>query len=229
MIKLVLVRHGQSVWNLENRFTGWTDVDLSEKGKIEAKSAGLLIKDLGIEFKLGFTSYLKRAQNTMKLIKEQLNYDFPVYEDWRLNERCYGALEGLNKQETAIKYGEEQVRLWRRSAQTRPPQLNPKDERNPRLKPEYKNVKEELPLGESLDDTVIRVVKCYEDLIKQKVKAEENALITAHGNSIRALIKHIDGLTNEQVEKLEIPTGEPIVYEFDQNFNVIKHYFLKDS
>jgi len=226
VIKLVFVRHGQSIWNLENKFTGWTNVELSKKGVEEAIVAGKMLKNSKINFKVGFTSYLLRAQQTFDLINSQLLKPIKIIEDWRLNERHYGALQGFNKAKTAEKYGSEQVQLWRRSADVRPPLLKIDDERNPKFDVLYKDVKDELPLGESLCDTEKRVVKFFEDVFKSNIKDGENSLIVAHGNSIRALIKHLDNVSNEEIVSLEIPTGKPIVYELDSNFKPIKHYYL---
>lgn len=226
MIKLVLVRHGQSEWNLQNRFTGWTNVELSANGANEAIMAGKTISDSNIKFSVGFTSYLLRAEQTFALIYKELHQHFDVYKDWKLNERHYGALQGLNKSETAQKYGDEQVKLWRRSAITRPPLLTEDDKRNPKFDSLYKDVKEKLPLGESLLDTERRVVECFNQFIKTKLQDNQNALIVAHGNSIRALIKHLDNVSNDDIVKLEIPTGKPVVYELDENYKPIKHYYL---
>jgi len=229
MIKIVLVRHGQSVWNFENKFTGWTDVELSNVGIEEAKSAGKLIKKANLQFNVCFTSYLKRAIQTLEIIQNELKEPFVIYKDWRLNERHYGALQGLNKDDIALKYGQEKVRLWRRSAEVRPPLLDENDARNPKFDVLYNKVKTNLPLGESLVDTKVRVVDCYENFIKSKIKPNLNALLVAHGNSIRALIQYLDNISNNDIVNLEIPTGEPLVYEFSNDYKVICHYYLKDK
>lgn len=226
MIKLILVRHGQSVWNLLNKFTGWTDVGLSQQGVVEARRAGELIVENDIKINMAFCSVLNRAEHTLQLIAEKLNYKVPVYKSWKLNERHYGALQGLNKQQTTEKYGSEQVKKWRRSYETQPPLLSIDDKRNPKFDELYSYVKEDLPLGESLKDTAKRVVEYYNKFIKTKVKDGQNALIVAHGNSLRALIQYLDNMSNVDVENLEVPTGKPIVYELDDNLKVIKHYYL---
>jgi len=229
MIKIVLVRHGQSVWNFENKFTGWTDVELSNVGIEEAKLAGKLIKKANLQFNVCFTSYLKRAIQTLEIIQNELKEPLLIFKDWRLNERHYGALQGLNKDDIALKYGQEKVRLWRRSAEVRPPLLNENDARNPKFDVLYKKVKANLPLGESLVDTKVRVVECYENFIKSKLKPNSNCLLVAHGNSIRALIQYLDNISNNDIVNLEIPTGEPLVYEFSNDYKVICHYYLKDK
>lgn len=225
MIKLVLVRHGQSFWNLQNKFTGWTDVGLSQKGVEEAILAGQLLQKNEIKPKVAFLSMLLRAQQTFEGICKTLG-KIKNYKSWKLNERHYGALQGLNKKQTAEQYGEEQVRIWRRSFAVRPPMLDEQDNRNPKFDELYEHVKEPLPLGESLQDTLKRVIEYFENSIKKNVESNSTALIVAHGNSLRALVMHLDGLTPEQVEKLEIPTGKPIVYELDDNFVAQKHYYL---
>ena len=229
MIKLVLVRHGQSMWNLENRFTGWTDVDLSEQGIDEAKKAGIALKENGFSFDLAFTSVLKRANDTLKYILEELGeQDIEVEKSWRLNERHYGALQGLNKKDTADKYGEEQVKLWRRSADVRPPELSEDDERYPGNDPKYKDLtKDQLPKTENLLDTVDRVMVYWNDKIKPALLDGRKVIIAAHGNSLRGLIKYLDNLSNDEIVKLEIPTGTPICYELDDNLKPIRHYFVK--
>ena len=229
MIKIVLVRHGQSVWNFENKFTGWTDVELSNVGIEEAKLAGKLIKKANLQFNVCFTSYLKRAIQTLEIIQNELKEPLLIFKDWRLNERHYGALQGLNKDDIALKYGQEKVRLWRRSAEVRPPLLDENDARNPKFDVLYNKVKTNLPLGESLVDTKVRVVDCYENFIKSKIKPNLNALLVAHGNSIRALIQYLDNISNNDIVNLEIPTGEPLVYEFSNDYKVICHYYLKDK
>ena len=229
MIKLVLVRHGQSMWNLENKFTGWTDVELSPKGEEEAKEAGRILKEKGFEFDLGFTSELKRAQNTLKYILEEMGEeDIPVKKSWKLNERHYGALQGLNKEETKEKYGAEQVLLWRRSTDVRPPELEETDERYPGNDPKYKDLsKEELPKTENLIDTIKRVLEYWNSDIKPEIEEGKRVIIAAHGNSLRALIKYLDNISDEDIIKLELQTGNPICYELDENLKPIKHYYLK--
>lgn len=231
MIKLVLVRHGQSIWNLENRFTGWTDVELSENGIKEAKEAGIVLKQKGFTFDIAFTSVLKRANDTLNYILEELDLkDIPINYSYKLNERHYGALQGLNKDETRKKYGENQVLLWRRSADVRPPSLTKDDLRYPGNDPKYSNLKEsELPLTENLIDTIKRVVEYYNSDIKKELEQSKKVIIVAHGNSLRGLMKYLDNLTDEEVIKLEIETGNPICYELDDNLKPIKHYYLKQS
>ena len=229
MIKLVLVRHGQSMWNLENRFTGWTDVELSEQGIKEAKEAGKILKEKGFNFDVAYTSVLKRANDTLKYILEELGeQDIPVKKSWRLNERHYGALQGLNKDETKEKYGEEQVLLWRRSTDVRPPALSKDDERYPGNDPKYSELKEnELPTTENLIDTIERVMVYWNSDIVKDLKAGKRVIIAAHGNSLRGLIKYLDNMTDEEVIKLELQTGNPICYELDDNLKPIRHYYLK--
>lgn len=228
MKELVLVRHGQSIWNLENRFTGWTDVGLTEKGILEAREAGFILKEKGYTFDVAYTSVLKRANDTLDLILDELNLSLPIHYDYRLNERHYGALQGLNKDETKLKYGEEQVKLWRRSASVRPPELTRDDERFPGNDPKYKNLEEsELPLTENLDDTIKRVVKCYEEKIKKDILDDKKVIIVAHGNSLRGLIKYLENLSDEEIMNVEIPTGNPLVYQMDDNLKVINKFYLK--
>ena len=229
MIKLVLVRHGQSMWNLENRFTGWTDVELSEQGIKEAKEAGKVLKEKGFGFDVAYTSVLKRANDTLGYILEELGeQDIPVKKSWRLNERHYGALQGLNKDETREKYGEEQVLLWRRSTDVRPPALSKDDERYPGNDPKYSELKEnELPTTENLIDTIERVMVYWNSDIVKDLKAGKRVIIAAHGNSLRGLIKYLDNMTDEEVIKLELQTGNPICYELDENLKPIRHYYLK--
>ena len=226
MIKLVLVRHGKSVWNKENKFTGWTDVDLSDNGIKEATEAGSLLKDKGYTFDIAYTSVLKRANHTLDIILKEMNINVPIKYDYRLNERHYGALQGLNKDETKEKYGEEQVKLWRRSADVRPPSLTIDDPRYPGNDPKYKGI-DNLPLTENLNDTIKRVSEYYNEDISKSLKDGKNVLIVAHGNSLRGLIKYLDKLTDEEVISLEIPTGKPLCYELDKNLNVIKHYYIE--
>ena len=229
MIKLVLVRHGQSMWNLENRFTGWTDVELSEQGIKEAKEAGKVLKEKGYGFDVAYTSVLKRANDTLEYILEELGeQDIPVKKSWRLNERHYGALQGLNKDETKEKYGEEQVLLWRRSTDVRPPALSKDDERYPGNGSKYSELKEnELPTTENLIDTIERVMVYWNSDIVKDLEAGKRVIIAAHGNSLRGLIKYLDNMTDEEVIKLELQTGNPICYELDDNLKPIRHYYLK--
>ena len=230
MPKLVLVRHGQSIWNLENKFTGWTDVGLSDKGVKEAIDAGKTLKKLGYTFDVAYTSLLKRAQDTLNIILKELDLNIEINKTYKLNERHYGALQGLNKDETRKKYGEEQVRLWRRSAEVRPPALTKDDPRYPGNDPIYKDVPEsELPLTENLVDTIKRVVSYYESTIIPDLILGKKIIIVAHGNSLRGLVKYLDNLSDEEVMNLEIPTGVPLVYELDDNLKPIKHYYLKDE
>lgn len=229
MIKLVLVRHGQSMWNLENRFTGWTDVELSEQGIKEAKEAGKVLKEKGYGFDVAYTSVLKRANDTLGYILEELGeQDIPVKKSWRLNERHYGALQGLNKDETREKYGEEQVLLWRRSTDVRPPALSKDDERYPGNDSKYSELTEnELPTTENLIDTIKRVMEYWNSDIVKDLEAGKRVIIAAHGNSLRGLIKYLDNMTDEEVIKLELQTGNPICYELDDNLRPIRHYYLK--
>ncbi len=230
MPKLVLVRHGQSIWNLENKFTGWTDVGLSDKGVKEAIDAGKTLKKLGYTFDVAYTSLLKRAQDTLNIILKELDLNIEINKTYKLNERHYGALQGLNKDETRQKYGEEQVRLWRRSAEVRPPALTKDDPRYPGNDPIYKDIPEsELPLTENLVDTIKRVVSYYESTIIPDLILGKKIIIVAHGNSLRGLVKYLDNLSDEEVMDLEIPTGVPLVYELDDNLKPIKHYYLKDE
>lgn len=227
-MKLVLIRHGESEWNKLNLFTGWTDVGLSEKGIIEANEAGFLLKENNFDFDVCYCSYLKRAINTLNIVLERMDRQWlPVIKTWKLNERHYGALQGLNKAETAEKYGEEQVKLWRRSFDVPPPALNKDDKRCPHNQAPYRNVdKSELPYNESLKDTIERVIPYYEEVIKKDMLDGKRVLITAHGNSLRALVKYLDNLTDEEIISVNIPTGIPLVYEFDDNFKVTNKYYL---
>ena len=228
MKKLVLVRHGESIWNKENRFTGWTDIELTEKGINEAKQAGILLKEKSFIFDIAYTSVLKRANDTLDYILEKLNQNnIQIIYNYNLNERHYGALQGLNKNEIGKKYGEKQLQLWRRSAHTRPPLLTVIDDRYPGNDIKYKDIdKKLLPLGECLEDTIKRVSKYYNEEIKKELYNSYNIIIVAHGNSLRGLIKYLDNLSDEEVIKLEIPTGKPLCYEFDDNLNPIKRYYL---
>lgn len=225
MIKLILVRHGESFWNLQNRFTGWTDVGLSQKGVEEAKTAGETIKKHDLQPKLAFLSVLLRAEQTFDGICKSLG-KIRCFKSWKLNERHYGALQGLNKKETAEKYGEQQVQIWRRSYKTRPPMLNENDPQNPKFDELYAHVKEPLPLGESLEDTTKRVVEYFEHTIKKHVEPNTCALVVAHGNSLRALVKYLQNISDKDIEKLNIPTGKPLVFELDDNFTYIRNYYL---
>ena len=231
MYKLVLIRHGESVWNKENRFTGWKDVDLSEKGREEARSAGELLKAQGFEFDLAYTSVLKRAIRTLNSILEEMDTLWlPVIKNWRLNERHYGNLQGLNKAETAAKYGDEQVHIWRRSYDIPPPPMDANDARNPRNDRRYNDLSDaEIPLTECLKDTVERFVPYWENEIAPKVRDGKRLIIAAHGNSLRALVKYLDGIADEEIVKLNIPTGVPLVYELNAQLKPIKNYYLGDA
>ncbi len=229
MIKLVLVRHGQSIWNLENRFTGWTDVPLSDQGVKEAQEAGMVLKEKGFTFDLAFTSVLKRAEDTLDYILKEMDLsDIEIRHSWRLNERHYGALQGLNKDDTKKKYGEEQVKLWRRSADVRPPALTKEDERYPGHDPKYNDLtEEELPTTENLIDTIHRVITYWNTDIKQELEQGKQVIIVAHGNSLRGLMKYLDNMSDEEVMNLEIETGNPICYELNDDLTPIRHYYLK--
>jgi len=231
MLKLVLLRHGESQWNRENRFTGWTDVDLSEAGRLEAMKAGRLLRDHGIVFDGAYVSVLKRAIRTLWLVQEAMDQVWmPEVKDWRLNERHYGALQGLNKTEIAEHYGKEQVHIWRRSYDTRPPLLNESDPRHPRFDPRYRNLPvERLPAAESLADTLARVLELWHEAILPDLQAGKTLLIAAHGNSLRALVKHLDHIADADIADLNIPTGSPLVYEFDDQLNVIARYYLSEG
>lgn len=231
MYKIVLLRHGESTWNKENRFTGWTDVDLSEKGREEALNAGKILKQEGYHFDLAYTSVLKRAIRTLWSVLDEMDLMWiPVHRLWRLNERHYGALQGLNKAETAAQYGEEQVKLWRRSYDIPPLALEKSDPRYPGYDPRYQELTEqELPLTESLKDTVARFLPAWHDIISPMVKMGKKVIIVAHGNSLRALVKYLDHLSNEEIIQLNIPTGVPLVYELDSSLKPLKHYYLGDA
>ena len=221
-MKLILVRHGQSVWNLENRFTGWTDVDLSNKGIEEAKEVGLKLKEEGYTFDIAYTSVLIRAINTLKYILEVTNINVPVIKSYKLNERHYGALQGLNKDETRKKYGDDQVKLWRRSADVRPPALEKDDKRYPGNDIKYKDLKEEeLPLSENLNDTIKRVVEFYHSDIEVSLRENKDVIVVAHGNSLRGLVKYLENMSDQEVIDLEIPTGCAYIYELDDNLNIV--------
>lgn len=231
MYKLVLLRHGESTWNMENRFTGWTDVDLSEKGFNEAHEAGRLLKKEGLQFDVAYTSYLKRAIRTLWITLDELDQMWiPVYRDWRLNERHYGALQGLNKSETAEKYGDDQVLVWRRSYDTQPPALDKDDDRYPGKQFQYNGIDEsKLPLCECLKDTVERFMPCWSENIAPEIKKGKRVLITAHGNSLRALVKFLDNISDDEIVGVNIPTGIPLVYELDDELKPVKHYYLGDE
>lgn len=230
-MKIVLVRHGESKWNLANKFTGWTDVDLSEQGVKEAEEAGKLLKEEGFSFDIAYTSYLKRATKTLNIILDIMDLHWiPVIKSWKLNERHYGALQGLNKAETAEKEGAEQVHIWRRSFDTPPPALDKDDQRYPGNEEKYADLSEdELPTAESLKMTIERVMPYWENEIVPKMEAGKKIIISAHGNSLRALVKHLDGISDEDISSLNIPTGRPLVYEFDQELNVQDKYYLGDQ
>jgi len=230
MYKVVLLRHGESTWNQENRFTGWTDVDVTEKGLQEAKKAGEVLKAKGFKFDIAYTSVLKRAIRTLWIVLDGMDLMWiPVINNWRLNERHYGALQGLNKAETAQKFGEDQVKVWRRSYDTPPPALEKTDDRFPGKDPRYADLTEnELPLTECLKDTVDRFVPYWLGTIAPMVKSGKRVLITAHGNSLRALVKYLDNIPDNEIVELNIPTGIPLVYELDENLKPIKHYYLGD-
>jgi 2,3-bisphosphoglycerate-dependent phosphoglycerate mutase len=231
MLKLVLLRHGESTWNRENRFTGWTDVDLSEKGVEEARQAGRVLKEQGFGFDLAFTSLLKRAVRTLWIVQDELDLMWlPVKKSWRLNERHYGALQGLNKSETAGKYGEAQVLIWRRSYDIPPPALEKSDPRYPGRDPRYSMLKPaQVPLSESLQDTYRRCLPYWHKSIAPAIKAGKRIIVAAHGNSIRALVKYLDAVSEEDIVNLNIPTGIPLVYELDSNLKRIKSYYLADA
>jgi 2,3-bisphosphoglycerate-dependent phosphoglycerate mutase len=226
--KLVLCRHGQSDWNLRNLFTGWTDVDLTEKGVEEATTAGRQLSELGIEFDIAYTSVLKRAIRTLWIMLDEMDRMWiPVVRDWRLNERHYGALQGLNKAETAAKYGDEQVHIWRRSYDIPPPELDRDDERHPAHDPRYRGITD-LPATESLKITLERVLPCWNDTIAPDLRAGRNVLIAAHGNSLRALVKMLDSISDEDITGFNIPTGIPLVYDLDDDLNPLSREFLGD-
>ncbi len=229
MFTLVLLRHGESVWNKENRFTGWTDVDLSEAGEQEAENAGDILKKEGFVFDSVFTSLLKRAIRTAWITLDRMDLMWlPVHKSWRLNERHYGALQGLNKKETADKFGDEQVRIWRRSYAVSPPALDKTDSRYPGHDNKYADLSpKELPVGESLKDTIQRAMPYWHDFILPEILRGKKILISAHGNSLRALVKHLDGISDGDIPSLEIPTGIPLVYELDEKAQPIKHFYLK--
>ena len=226
----MFLRHGESTWNKINKFTGWTDVGLSEKGVEEAINSGEVLRDEGYVFDIVYTSVLKRAIKTLWLVLEEMDLMWiPVHRSWKLNERHYGALQGLNKAETAIKHGNEQVLIWRRSYDVRPPSLEEADERYPGKDPRYQNLpKKDLPASECLQDTVKRVLPYWQQEIVPSIKAGKRVLVAAHGNSLRALVKYLDNVPNEEILKLNIPTGIPLVYELDENLSPVKHYYIGD-
>jgi len=230
MTKLILLRHGESLWNKENRFGGWTDTDLSEKGISEAKKAGQILKQQGYTFDIAFTSVLKRAIRTLWIVLDVMDLMWiPVLRSWRLNERYYGALQGLNKSETAAKFGEEQVLIWRRSYDVQPPAVDRRDERYPGNDPKYRDLDtKELPLTESLKDTSRRVLPYWHETIAPMVQSGKRTIISAHGNSLRALIKYLDNISNQDVLSLNVPTGIPLVYELDENLKPKRSYYLGD-
>lgn len=230
-MKLVLIRHGESEWNLANLFTGWTDVDLTKHGVAGAKKAGQLLRQHGYHFDIAYTSYLKRAIKTLDYVLEEMNEMWiPVHKTWRLNERHYGALQGLNKAETAKKYGDEQVHIWRRSFAVSPPLLEKDDERFPGTDRKYsKLTSQELPTGESLEATIKRVIPYWEKHIVPVLKNEKKVIIAAHGNSLRALVKYLDHISNEDIAGVYIPTGVPLVYELDDQLQLVKKYYLEDE
>ena len=227
---LVLLRHGESAWNSENRFTGWTDVELSEKGVLQAREAGHLIRGEGYIFDIAFTSLLKRAIDTLNIVLDESGLHWiPVVKNWRLNERHYGALQGLNKAETAEKYGEDQVHHWRRGYMDRPPALEPSDSRWPGHDPRYKNIPEhELPVTESLNDVLTRLIPFWESNIKPALVSGRHVLVSAHGNSLRSLMKYLQNLNEEQIENVDIPTGVPLVYELSDDLKPVDIYYLGD-
>jgi 2,3-bisphosphoglycerate-dependent phosphoglycerate mutase len=230
MYKLVLMRHGESQWNLENRFTGWTDVDLTDLGREQARKAGQLLKEQGYEFDIAFTSVLKRAIRTLWIALDAMDAMYlPIHNNWRLNERHYGALQGLNKAETAAQYGDEQVLIWRRAYAIAPNPIGLEDLRHPKFDPRYARLTpQQLPATECLKDTVERVLPFWEETIAPSVRAGRRVLISAHGNSLRALIKHLDNVSEEDIVHLNIPTGQPLVYELDKDLRPIRHYYLGD-
>src|SRR5438067_214843 len=230
MHKLVLLRHGESTWNQENRFTGWTDVDLSERGLAEAKEAGRLLRDSGYVFDVAYTSVLKRAIRTLWIALDTLDQMWiPVTKHWRLNERHYGALQGLNKAETAARHGDAQTKIWRRSYDIPPPPLDPGDPRHPSRDPRYCTLSpQDLPLTESLKDTVARFLPYWHETIAPSIKTGTRVLIAAHGNSLRALVKYLDNVSDQEIVELNIPTGIPLVYELDDSLKPLRHYYLGD-
>lgn len=230
-MQLVLLRHGESDWNLQNRFTGWTDVDLSEKGVKEAHESGRLLREGGFTFDLAYTSVLKRAIRTLNFVLDDMDLAWiPVEKTWRLNERHYGDLQGLNKEETAKKFGEAQVKIWRRSFATPPPPLDPEDDRSAHKDPRYASLRpEEIPPGESLKDTIARMMPCWETQIAPSVRAGKRVIVAAHGNSLRALVMHLDGMSESEILEFNIPTGVPLVYDLDANLRPQGRRYLGDA
>jgi 2,3-bisphosphoglycerate-dependent phosphoglycerate mutase len=230
-MKLVLLRHGESIWNKEDRFTGWTDVDLSDKGITEAKEAGRTLREKGYLFDVAYTSVLKRAIRTLWLVLDEMDLMWiPVYRSWRLNERHYGALQGLNKAEMAVKVGEEQVHIWRRGYDIRPPGLDNTDKRYPGNDPKYRGLsKNELPVTESLKDTVARFMSYWDEVLAPTLKSGKHVIVSAHGNSLRALVKYLDNIGDDEIVNLNIPTGIPLVYELDERLKPLNHYYLGDA
>ena len=231
LMHLVIIRHGESEWNKANLFTGWTDVDLSESGRAEAAEGGRALKEAGYDFDVCYTSYLKRAIHTLQIVLDQMDRAWlPVHKSWKLNERHYGALQGLNKSDTAAKYGEDQVKVWRRSYDVQPPALDPSDERCPHNQEPYREVavREVLPYTECLKDTIARAWPYFTDEIAPQLKAGKRVLIAAHGNSLRALVMKFDNLTPEQIVGVNIPTGVPLSYTFDQDWNVVDKHYIGD-
>jgi 2,3-bisphosphoglycerate-dependent phosphoglycerate mutase len=230
-MKLVLLRHGESIWNLEDRFTGWTDVDLSEKGIAEAKEAGKTLREEGYLFDVAFTSVLKRAIRTLWLVLDEMDLMWiPVHRSWRLNERHYGALQGLNKADMVAKVGEMQVHIWRRSYDVRPPALDKTDKRHPGSDPKYRGLSEnQLPVTESLKDTVARFMPYWHEVLTPTLKSGKHAIVSAHGNSLRAMVKYLDNNSDSDIVKVNIPTGIPLVYELDGELKPLKHYYLADA
>ncbi|MFX0010143.1 MAG: 2,3-diphosphoglycerate-dependent phosphoglycerate mutase [Candidatus Hermodarchaeota archaeon] len=230
MFKLVLLRHGESIWNKENKFTGWTDVDLSDRGIKEAKKAGQILKKEGYVFDIAYTSVLKRGIRTLWIVLDEMDLMWiPIYNSWRLNERHYGALQGLHKDELAAEVGEEQVLLWRRGYDIQPPPLKTTDPRYPGEDPRYRNLTpDEIPITESLKDTVARFLPYWHDTIAPSVKQGNKIIISAHGNSLRALVKYLDSLSDEEVVSLNIPTGIPLIYELNDDLKPITHYYIGD-
>lgn len=229
--QVTLMRHGESVWNKENLFTGWTDVDLSKQGREEVREVGRSLKESGFAFDIAFTSVLKRAIRTLWIVLDEMDLMWiPVHRDWRLNERHYGALQGLNKSETSTQYGEAQVKSWRRSYDVRPPSLEEKDPRHPCHDPRYRHLcQEQLHATECLKDTVARFLPCWHDQIAPAVRCGQRVLIAGHGNSLRALVKYLDGVSDADIVELNIPTGIPLVYELDEMLHPIRHYYLGDD
>ena len=231
MIRMVLIRHGESTWNKENRFTGWTDVDLTDKGAREAHEAGTILKQKNYTFDIAFTSVLKRAIRTLWIVLDQMDLMWiPIVNSWRLNERHYGALQGLNKAEMAQKFGEEQVHIWRRSYDIRPPALEKTDERYPGNDPKYKTLElQDIPVTECLKDTVERFMPYWHESIVPELKNGKKIVISAHGNSLRALVKYLDHISDDEISQLNIPTGIPLIYELDDDLKPLKHYYLGDA